>query len=149
MRTADQILAGLVPPAQLSARRHDERLPLAAMLLPTLSDGSFIYTIARVDDSGAVSAAHVLDCLGWRTGDRLDVKTVRNVVVLQRRRAGLHAVPKKRALVIPAAARRACGIQTGDSLMLAADAELETVLIHPPAVLDKMMALYHEVLGND
>jgi bifunctional DNA-binding transcriptional regulator/antitoxin component of YhaV-PrlF toxin-antitoxin module len=108
------------------------------------------YALSRIDESGAVAATHVLERLGWRTGDRLAVTTARNIVVVRRKRDGLQAVPKRPLLVIPAAARRTCGIRTGDSLLLAAAIEVDTVLIHPPAVLDKMMTLYyHQVPGDD
>ncbi|MFL6118766.1 hypothetical protein [Actinophytocola sp.] len=108
------------------------------------------YAISRVDESGVVAATHVLERLGWRTGDRLSVTTARNVIVVRRKPEGLQVVPKRRLLVIPAAVRRACGIRTGDSLLLAAAVEVDTVLIHPPAVLDKMMTLYHhEGPGDD
>ena len=150
MRTADRILAGLVPPSVLPSGDHSEPLPLAAVLLPTLSDCSLTYAISRVDESGVVAATYVLERLGWRTGDRLAVTTARNVIVVRRKRDGLQAVPKRRLLVIPAAVRRTCGIRTGDSLLLAAAVEVDTVLIHPPAVLDQMMTLYHhEVPGDD
>ena len=150
MRTADRILAGLVPPTELSPGDHGESLPLAAMLLPTMSDRSLTYALSRVDESGVVAATHVLERLGWRTGDRLAVTTARNIVVVRRKRDGIVAVPKRPLLVIPDAARRTCGIRTGDSLLLAAAIEVDTVLIHPPAVLDKMMTLYHhEVPGDD
>lgn len=149
MSTADRILAGLVPPHELPSADHGEPLPLAAMLIPTLSDGSLTYAVSRVDESGVVAATHVLERLGWRTGDRLAVTTVRNVIVMRRNRDGVQAVPKRRLLVIPAAARRACGIRTGDSLLLAAAVEVDTILIHPPAVLDQMMTLYHHKVPGD
>lgn len=118
-------------------------MPIAAMVRPGVTDQSVIYAIGRVDESGKVAAAQIVDRLGWETGDRLAVTIVRGVVVFQRDREGLLSVPKKRTLTIPSAARRACGISPGDTLMLAATAEFETILVHPPAVLDKMMTLYH------
>lgn len=143
MRTADQVLAGLVPPDRLPTRDHEDPVPLADILRPALSDQSFRYSIARVDESGRVAVAQVLAYLGWRTGDRLTISTARDVVIVQRRSTGLHTVPEKRSLVIPASARRVCGIEAGDTVMLAAAAEFDIVLVHPSAVLDKMMAFYH------
>lgn len=143
MRTADHILAGLVPPDRLPTRDHEEPVPLAAVLRPALSDQSFRYAIARVDDSGRIAVAQTLHHLGWTPGDRLTISTMRDVVVIQRRSDGLHAVPEKRSLVIPASARRVCGIRVGDSVMVATAAEFDVALVHPPAALDKMMALYH------
>ncbi|MPZ79065.1 MAG: hypothetical protein GEV28_01135 [Actinophytocola sp.] len=108
-----------------------------------------VYAISRVDESGVVVAAHVLDRLDWRTGDRLAVTTARNIVMIHLKRDGLQVVPKRRLLVIPAATRRTCGIQTGDSFMLATAADLDTVLIHPPAVLDWTMTPYRNEIPSD
>ncbi|CRK56875.1 hypothetical protein [Alloactinosynnema sp. L-07] len=57
--------------------------------------------------------------------------------------AGLHVVPKKRSLVIPVSARRACGIRPRDTLLLVAAPQFQVLLVHPPSVLDRMMTLYH------
>jgi bifunctional DNA-binding transcriptional regulator/antitoxin component of YhaV-PrlF toxin-antitoxin module len=80
-------------------------------------------------------------------GDVDPVTQLRRLAYRTAEQGGLQAVPKKRSLVIPASARRTCGIRMGDSVLLAAAAELDIVLVHPPSVLDKMMALYHNELS--
>lgn len=141
--TAGGIIDALIP-GHL-ARKNDlaEPSPLTAMRLPTLSDGTLTYSAARVDSSGTVPAAQTLAKLRWHTGDRLAITTVREVVVISHDTSGLHSVPKKRSLIIPAVVRRACGIRPGDLVVLAAATELGILLIHPPTVLDMMMMLYH------
>jgi hypothetical protein len=115
----------------------------------TSRDGSMIYMISRIDASGTISATQALDALSWNSGDQIDVSTERGVVILRRNAQGLHVVSKKRNIVVPAAARRACGILAGESVLLAAAARHEVLLIHPESVLNAMMALYHAASQND
>lgn len=147
MRTADQLVAGLVPPDRLRRAERIEPLPLARARLALTTDGSLRYAIGRVDESGKVPAAQILDELGWRPGDRLIVTVERGVAVFQRDPAGRLIVSKRRALVLPASTRRACGINTADSLLLVAAPNFATVVVHPPQVLDMMTTLYHQ--GDD
>lgn len=127
--------------------RPIEPLPLAAAQLAASADGSLRYAIGRIDHAGAVPAAQLLDRLAWRPGDHLAVAVTRNVAIFRLDPAGIASVTRRRALVMPVATRRACGLETGDSLLLAAASEFGVLVVHPPAVLDRMMKLYHQ--GRD
>ena len=144
MSAAHDLLAGLTPPRDRRAGQHIDLLPLAVPYPPASTQRTLQYAIGRIDESGAVPAAHILEGLGWQPGDRLTVRTEHGVVVLRRDPAGPVAVTRRRALVVPAAVRRACGIKTADSVLLAAATEGDTVVVHPPSVLDTMMTLYHQ-----
>jgi hypothetical protein len=141
---ASKIVSALVPGQTTRVPDLPEPLPLAEVNLPPLPDGSMIYAMSRIDASGTLPATHSLNVLDWRAGDRLFICIAQNVVVLRRSARGLHVVPKKRSLVIPSIARQTCGIQAGDSLLLVAAPQHGVLLIHPTAVVDKMMRLYHE-----
>jgi hypothetical protein len=149
MRTADQLVTGLLPPDRLQRTERIEPLPLASARLALPTDRSLRYAIGRVDQSGKVPAAQILDELGWHPGDHLGVTVERGVVVFQRDPAGSLTVSTRRALVIPASARRACGIGVADSVLLVAAPDFATVVIHPPQVLDTMTALYHQSHGHE
>jgi hypothetical protein len=144
MRTVDQLVAVLLPPERLRRTERIVPLPLALPRLALATDRSLQYAIGRIDESGKVSATQILDCLGWHPGDHLVVSVERGVVVFQRDPAGSVTVSKRRILVIPASARRACGIQPADSLLLVAAADFATVVVHPPSALDTMVTLYHQ-----
>lgn len=144
MNSADHVISGLAFTEHLRRDERIEPLPLAAARLAASTDGSLRYAISRIDYAGAVPAAQLLDSLGWHPGDRLAVAVERNVAIFRRDLIGVSTITRRRALVVPVATRRACGVKTGDSLLLAAASEFGVVVLHPPAVLDKMMTLYHQ-----
>jgi hypothetical protein len=144
MRTADQLVAGLLPPDRLQRTERIEPLPLAPTRLALMTDRSLQYAIGRVDKYGTVPAAHLLDELGWRPGIRIIVSVEHGVAVFQRDPAGPLTVSKRRTLVVPAYARRACGIRSADSLLLVAAPDFATLVVHPTSALDRMMTLYHQ-----
>lgn len=144
VQAAERLLAGLMPPHDGHRASHIEPLPLATAPSEPPTDSTIRYALGCIDDSGKVPAAHLLESLAWEAGDRLNVSVRRGVVVLQRDPEGLVAVTRRRALVIPAAARRVSGIRSADSLLLAAVVGLNTVVVHPPLIIDKMMTLYHQ-----
>ena len=144
MNAADHVISGLAFTEHQRRNEPIEPLPLAAARLAASTDGSLRYAISRIDYAGAVPAAHLLDSLGWHPGDHLAVAVERNVAIFRRDLTGDVTVTRRRALVVPVATRRACGLKTGDSLLLAAATEFGVVVVHPPAVLDRMMTLYHQ-----
>ncbi|MGB3442750.1 MAG: hypothetical protein WBA97_28740 [Actinophytocola sp.] len=143
MDAAERLLASLTLPHQRHRTLRLEPLPLATALSSASIESTIRYTVGSIDESGKVPAAQVLESLGWQGGDRLSVTVQRGVVVLQHDPDGLVAVTKRRALVIPAAARRACGIRKADAVLIAAVVGFNTAVVHPQAIIDRMMALYH------
>jgi hypothetical protein len=143
VQAAEQLVASLVPTAQLDRAGLVEHLPLASQPSYPSTDGTLRYAVGRIDESGTVPAAYLLNLLDWRSGDQTAITVRRGVAIVRRDDSGHVAVSKRRALVIPASARRACGICNQDSLLLVAAVEYDTVFVHPPSIVDKMMALYH------
>jgi bifunctional DNA-binding transcriptional regulator/antitoxin component of YhaV-PrlF toxin-antitoxin module len=148
VRAAEQLLTSLVPTAQVERASFVEPLPLASPSSGSSVDGTLRYAVGRIDVSGSVPAASLLSLLEWHPGDRVGIVVRRGVAIARRDPTGQVAVTKRRALVIPVAARRACGICNQDSLLLAAAVEYDTVFVHPPSIVDKMMTLYHRS-GDD
>ncbi|MGH3757160.1 hypothetical protein [Actinophytocola sp.] len=144
MNAADHVISGLAFTEHPRRNERIEPLPLATARLAASTDGSLRYAISRIDGYGKVPAAQLLDSLGWHPGDRLTVAVERNIAIFQRDLTGVSTITRRRALVMPIATRRACGLTTGDSLLLAAAAQFDVIVAHPPAVLDKMMTLYHQ-----
>lgn len=147
MDAAERLLASLTLPRERHRTSRLEPLPLATALSSASIESTIRYTVGSIDESGKVPAAQVLESLGWQGGDRLSVTVQRGVVVLQRDPDGLVAVTKRRALVIPAAARRACGIRKADAVLIAAVVGFNTAVVHPQVIIDRMMTLYHH--GHD
>jgi len=145
---ADQVVAALLPPRAVRASRSCVPLPVARLVV-WARDGSFVSAMGRVDASGTVAATLVLDALGWRPGDRIDIRAMREVVTVRRDRRGLYAVPKRRVIVIPALARHGCGIRAGARLLLVAAPEHELLIVYTESALDRMLTLYHAAITSD
>lgn len=149
MKAAEHLIANLMPTDQLErVSGLAEPLPLASPERPA-EDGKLRYAIGRIDESGKVPAAQVLDALEWHAGDRVAVAVQRGVAIVRRDVNGPVAISKRRALIIPSAVRRACGILAPDTLLLAAAVDYDVVFVHPPSIVDAMMALYHRSVDGD
>jgi hypothetical protein len=85
-------------------------LPLASP--PDRTD--VIYGFGRIDASGRVADRVIISALGWRGGDRLTLTAGSGVMVARRDPGGMVTVPARPYIVIPAAARRRCGLLAGD-----------------------------------
>ncbi len=143
MCAARQRYSGQTSPDHSGRAANVTSLPLPRDGAATPAERSLQYAIARIDSSGTVPAAQLLGVLHWRPGDRLAITVVRGVAVFRRDRAGQVSVSRRRALTVPISERRSWGIQPGDSLLLVASTVHGVVFVHPPSVMDRMMALYH------
>lgn len=57
---------------------------------------------------------------------------------------------KQRHLRLPATVRPCCGLIPGDRVLLAADAQRDLLIVHPPATLDDLLNPRHaELLDRD
>ena len=141
---ADEVVTALLPPPVVPAHGTQAPLPVAR-LLASAQGGSLVYAMGRVDASGAVAATQVLDALDWRVGDRIDIRTAGAVIIVRRDLQGLHALPKRRIILMPAVARHSCGIEVGANVLLAAAPTHATLIVHSQSALDRMLALYYSV----
>lgn len=142
-RKSQQIVAALVLPEHHSASPWTaEPLPVPDLQqLPR--DGSMLYGIGRVDASGRVAAQEIVDALGWRPGDEVEVIVAPRAIVMRTSPGGLVCVPQRPCVVIPGTARRRRGISPGDHVLLAAAPEHGVVIVHTLSELDEMLAGYH------
>lgn len=114
--------------------------------LPALSrlprDTSMLYGIGSVDASGRIASREILSALRWMPGDTVDL-ILDEAIILRASPNGQSQVPKKPAIVIPAAARRRYQIRTGSHVLLAAAPEFKAVIAYPLSALDDMIVSYH------
>jgi antitoxin component of MazEF toxin-antitoxin module len=106
-------------------------------------DGSLVHGFGRIDASGRIASRPVTGALHWQPGDRLEVTLAAGAIIMHASPAGLLQVPPRPAIIIPAHARRRCGLKPGDHVLLAAAPGHALVIIYPPAALDEMIAGYH------
>jgi len=88
-------------------------LPLAALLEPR--EGSLLYAMTTVDQSGRIADRSVIRSMSWQASVRLDVYEQQGLIIVRPDNRGSQAVNGRGFLAIPAAIRRWCAYR---SLML-------------------------------
>ncbi|MER7169634.1 AbrB/MazE/SpoVT family DNA-binding domain-containing protein [Micromonospora sp. NPDC000207] len=103
-----------------------------------------------MDASGRIGDRVMSRVLGWESGTRLRATGVGGVIVVRAASPGSFAVTAGGQLHLPAALRHWCCLGAGDRVLLAADPVDGLLVVHPPAVLDEVLAEIHAaVLGGD
>ncbi|MER5393097.1 hypothetical protein [Saccharopolyspora sp. NPDC002686] len=151
----EQIVTGLVPP---EATDHGTSTPVGSgerrsLPLPVIArrrEMPVTYGMARMDSSGRVSARPVLHTLEWPPGQSLTIRVTSGAVVLQPDAGGVHRLPGTPLITIPATARAAYGIHTGDCVLLVADPRRDMLLIDPLTAVDEALEQRHaELWGGE
>ncbi|MBB5157586.1 AbrB/MazE/SpoVT family DNA-binding domain-containing protein [Saccharopolyspora phatthalungensis] len=122
----------------VTARRT---LPLPAV--PEPRDRGVVYGLAAVDARGRVADQAVLRALGWTPGTRLAIRETRGLLITRTDPHGVFSVTTQGHLRLPAPVRHCCGLLPGDRVLLTAEPAHGTLVVHPPAVLDDMIAHCH------
>ncbi|MBA8931846.1 bifunctional DNA-binding transcriptional regulator/antitoxin component of YhaV-PrlF toxin-antitoxin module [Kutzneria viridogrisea] len=123
-------------------------LPLPERLSANCGDSSFVYAVARLDDSGRVSDRHIAHAVGWAPGDRLEFHVIAGVVIIRPHPGGLFTRSTRNTLTIPASVRTQCRMRIGDQVLLAAAPEHHTVVIQNARALDQMiLAFWRDPVG--
>jgi bifunctional DNA-binding transcriptional regulator/antitoxin component of YhaV-PrlF toxin-antitoxin module len=153
-----QSLSPIIPPrlpALAAPRAQEQQAPRTVSLpLPDVRGlphaGLLHYGLARIDASGRISERPLLQLLGWRPGDRLVLTVLGRAVVVSSDPSGIVTVGARLSLVLPAPARRRCGIAAGDRILLAADPNHGVLVVHPLSTLDSLITSHHStLLGGD
>ncbi|MEV0561441.1 hypothetical protein [Dactylosporangium sp. NPDC050588] len=139
----EQMIAALIPTPLPRPRPEPAPLPT----LPTLSSGAEqaepvvpTLDIARLDHSGRVSARSLLGLLGWRPGHRLRVDVIDGAILIWPASDGRPLVGARGDLALPVAVRQMCAIDTGDLVVLAAEHTHDLLIVHPAAMVARLLA---------
>ena len=98
-----------------------------------------------VDPSGRISDRSLLTTLGWTTGDRLAVTADGTRMIIFHREDGApHALIHNARISIPASLRRRCGIRARDRVLLAANRELDLVVVYTQSALEEALSTLHQ-----
>ncbi|MCI2422690.1 AbrB/MazE/SpoVT family DNA-binding domain-containing protein [Saccharopolyspora sp. K220] len=109
-----------------------------------------VYGLAAVDSRGRVADHAVLRALGWTPGTRLAIRETHHLLIIQTDSHGVFRVTKQGHLRLPAPVRHCCDLRPGDRVLLTAEPARGVLVVHPPAVLDDMVADCHSrLLGGD
>jgi bifunctional DNA-binding transcriptional regulator/antitoxin component of YhaV-PrlF toxin-antitoxin module len=144
---AERIVAGLVPPVGNVSRPNGplrgDGSGLPVPEVTTRRELPVTYGIARVDDSGRIADRPVLQALGWSPGQQLFIRVISGTIILQPDPAGIHRLPGRPYVLLPAAARTRCRIQVGDRVLLTADPGRDALLIDTMAALHEALTARH------
>lgn len=136
---------------------HDSRSPTAASsrplplpAVPTSRIATVVYGMAAVDCRGRVADRTVFAALGWVAGTPLAISLTHATLVIGADPGGVFGMTRQGHLRLPAPVRHRCGLASGERVLLAAYPERDVLLVHPPAVLDLLLAECHAtLLGGD
>jgi hypothetical protein len=121
-------------------------VPPPAELAIVVPKTSLLVGVAVVDRSGRVRDRVLITALGWSTGDRLHCEVHSTALVLTFSPDGQHSIDSRDQVFIPAGARAVFGIGAGDRVVLVAAPEVGTLLVHPSAVIQDVLAHYYASL---
>jgi hypothetical protein len=105
-----------------------------------------VYAITGVDHRGRAADVAVVEALGWTSATCLDAYTSDGAIIIRIVPQGPLRLTARGHVRIPAPTRRACGIEPGDRVLLAAEPEHGALFVYPLASLDAMIGSRHAVL---
>jgi hypothetical protein len=133
-------------PGEAKARAGRGRPPLAD--LPPQREGGWVYGLASMDARGRLADQQVLHALGWGPGERLDIRTRHDMLIVHAHPDGVFSITNQGHLRLPAPVRRWIGLTTGERVFLAADQSARRLIVHSPAALDRMVTQSHAHLSE-
>lgn len=125
-------------PRSIGTRRA---LPLP--VVPAPRERVVVYGLAAVDGRGRVADQAVLRALSWAPDTRLAFRETDHLLIIRRDAHGVFKITKQGHLRLPAPIRHCCGLLPGDRVLLTAEPARGLLVVHPPAVLDDMIAHCH------
>jgi bifunctional DNA-binding transcriptional regulator/antitoxin component of YhaV-PrlF toxin-antitoxin module len=141
------VAALALPVSRSASSQLPAPLPLTSLhRLP--QDTSMLYGIGRVDTSGRVANGDIVEALRWRPGDKLEMILSQGAIVIRVAPDGLFSVQHRPRIIIPARARRRCGIMPSDHVLLAAAPDHGIVIVYPLSAVDEMIVRYHSTYSG-
>lgn len=152
---ADHPIVPLVPPRQTLSRTGQDRaepgrFPLPALVGHEAVGASLVCGVGSVDARGRVSDRAVVRRLGWQIGTRLQLRIVSGSVIIHARDDGLFTLTGQGYVRLPAPARHRCALHGGDKVLLAAEPQQNTLVIHTmPTVAAAFRELHERLWTGD
>ncbi|MGH3520704.1 MAG: AbrB/MazE/SpoVT family DNA-binding domain-containing protein [Haloechinothrix sp.] len=146
----DPVAFPTTPVRDRRSPRAASHRPLPLPTVPTPRAGTAVYGLAAVDCRGRVADRMVFAALGWVAGTPLAISSAHGTLVIGTDPSGVFGMTSQGHLRLPAPVRHCCGLASGDRVLLAAYLDRDLLLVHPPAVLDLVLADCHAtLLGGD
>lgn len=123
-----------------SARIVGQPLPLIAVpASPPQRVGNVLYSIATVDDRGRVADRQMTATLTWTAATRLSIRHHDGLLAVAADPHGVFTLTKQGHVRLPADARRAGHLSSGDRVLLVAHLDRQTITVFPPVALDQLV----------
>lgn len=125
------------------------RPPLSLPQLPEPSRRDVVFGMSSLDCGGRITARTTLTSLRWTVGDRIRFNIRNGLIVAVVDPRGHRDLGNHGVLLLPVEVRRACRLQAGDRILLAALPAQQRLILHPPATLATLTAaLHHSATGG-
>jgi hypothetical protein len=146
----ERLLAAVIPvPLQRPIPRTPQPLPeLPAPHLPATEPEMLMLGMAHLDGSGRIHDRTILTALDWHPGQRVDITSMYDTIVVHGASTGLHIIGARGDLTLPAAARTLCGIPAGSRVVLAAIPSENLLLVHPPATIASLLCTHYATMDD-
>ncbi|KAB1099035.1 AbrB/MazE/SpoVT family DNA-binding domain-containing protein [Micromonospora aurantiaca] len=97
---------------------------------------------------GRITDQQILHALGWQPGHGLDIQPHQRMLVIGMAENGRYRVGSRGALPLPSSARRMCGIEPGEPVLLAALIAQGLLVVHPVSTVARLVADLHTQLAG-
>jgi hypothetical protein len=104
--------------------------------------------MARLDRSGRLHDHALLTTLDWYPGQRIDITSTHDTIVVRATPTGLHTIGARGDLTLPAAARTLTGIPANSRVILAAIPSENLLLVHPPATIASLICRHYTTMDH-
>ena len=127
-------------------RRSPEgkRSPLSLPQLPEPSHRDVVFGMSSIDCGGRITARTTVASLRWSPGNRIRFSVRDGLIVAMVDSLGHRDLGKHGSLLLPVEVRRACRLQAGDRILLAALPTQQRLILHPPATLATLTEALHD-----
>ena len=124
----------------ISSRAVGQPLPLIAIpASPPPRLGNVLYSVATLDDRGRVADRQMVGALDWSATTRLSIHRHDGLLVVAADPHGVFKLTKQGHVRLPADARRAAHLSSGDRVLLVAHHDRQTITVFPPVALDELV----------
>lgn len=136
--------AGNPPALDANAAVH-HGLPVARLRSPASSSTTY-YAVSSIDVNGRLGDRSPLQTLGWGPGHPVAVSLASGTIVVASQPRSRVTVTRQGHLRLPTSVRRACRLEPGDRLLLAAYPDRDLLVAYTASTLDHMLLTYHSTV---
>jgi hypothetical protein len=121
-------------------------LPVAQLRSPVRKSKAH-YVVTSVDYHGRLGDRSPMRIMDWEPGHPVAVTLAAGAIMVASRPDAREAVTRQGHLRLPASIRRACRLQPGERLLVAAHPDAGLLMAYTTSALDQMVLTFHSTYG--